>query len=72
MNLNEGVRILEVIMALSLLWDKQFLAMKDRMRIVIAKLKNTIIPTLLTYIFFNAYLIKSIYFGYGVISITRK
>ena len=45
--------------------------MKDKMRCAIAKLQNTAIDLPLTYIFFNQYLIKSIYFGCSVIYLNK-
>ena len=37
--------------------------MKDKMQCAIAQLQNIVIALPLTYIFFNQYLIKSVYFG---------
>ena len=69
MDADEAIRMLGIIIAPLLNWDKQFIAMKDWIRCVIYKLWNTNIPKPLTYIFSNAYLIKSVYFEYGVMSI---
>ena len=42
------------------------------MQTVIEKLNNTNIKTPITYIIFNAYLIKSVYFGCGIIELSNK
>ena len=44
----------------------------DKMKTAIAKLKKTTINAYLTYLIFNAYMIKSIYFGYGIIELNKK
>ena len=45
--------------------------MKDKMRKAIYKLHTTNIYPQLTYIFFNVYLITSVYFGCRILSITQ-
>jgi hypothetical protein len=52
-------------------WMKQYKVMKDKMQYTIAKLQNTVIVLPLTYIFFNQYLIKSIYFGCRVVYLNK-
>jgi len=42
------------------------------MKIVVAKLKKTTINLHRTYLVFNAYIMKSIYFGYGIIELHKK
>ena len=42
------------------------------MRKATAKLKNTIIKLQITYIFFNVYLIKIVYFGCGIVEINDR
>ena len=42
------------------------------MRIAMGKLKNTLMNIANGYIFYNMYLIKQVYFGYGVISLMPK
>jgi len=44
--------------------------MRNKLRNAIDKLNNTVIYPQLTYIFYNAYLIKSVYFGIGIICLT--
>jgi hypothetical protein len=58
-------------MAPSIKWIKQFELIKDKMRCAIAKLQNTVIALPLIYIFFNQYLIKSMYFGCRPIYINK-
>jgi len=42
------------------------------MRSTILKLSNTNIYPLLTYVFYNKYFIKTVYFGYRIISINTQ
>ena len=46
--------------------------MKAKLSIAIGKLNNTILQLSLTYLYFNAYLLKSIFFGTGIIQIIEK
>ena len=41
------------------------------MEVAIAKLMNTNIKIPLTYLYFNAYLMKSVYFGCGIFGLTN-
>ena len=68
---NQSIRILGIFIAPSMKWMKQYKVMKDKMQYTIAKLQNTVIVLPLTYIFFNQYLIKSIYFGYRVVYLNK-
>jgi len=65
-------RILGVYMSPSLIWNRQFEIMKEKMLKAICKLKNTMIVVSTTSIYYNMYLIKKVYFGYGVLSITHQ
>ena len=42
------------------------------MRMVIGKLSNTLMLVANAYIFYNMYLIKQVYFGYGVVNLMRQ
>jgi len=53
-------------------WLKQIEAMKEKLSITISKLNNTIIRLQLTYPYFNACLLKSMFFGTRIIQITKK
>ena len=44
----------------------------NKMRTAVAKLMNTTIIVLLTYIYFNTYLMKSVHFGYGIIELEEE
>ena len=46
--------------------------MKEKIRIAMGKLKNTPMNIVNGYIYYNMYLIKQVYFGYGVISLMPK
>ena len=65
--INEGVQLLGLWINLENKWDIQFKIMVDRMKLAIAKLEQTQMPMQLAYVYYNAYLIKDVYFGYGII-----
>ena len=44
--------------------------MKQKMKEAIAKLRNTTIATLVTYNFYNIYLLSKVYFGCGVMCLS--
>ena len=46
--------------------------MVNKMRIAMTKLLKTKMTAPLTYVYFNAYLIKSVYFGYSIIKLDRE
>ena len=46
--------------------------MKERICLAIAKLKATTLYTDSTYLYFNAYLIKSVFFGTGIMHLILK
>jgi len=46
--------------------------MKEKLRIIIEKLNNTILQPQLIYLYFNAYPLKSVFFGARIIQITKK
>ena len=46
--------------------------MIDKMNTAISKLNRIIIQLHLAYVFFNCYLTKSVYFGYGIIEISEN
>jgi len=63
----EIIRALEVYINPSLTWDKQFKIMKDRTKQSITKLINIDVNTQQVYLYFNMYLIRSVYFGCSII-----
>ena len=58
--------------ALKLEWGTQFEVMKEKMCNAIAKLNSTTLYTTSTYLFFNAYLLKSVFFRTGIMHLTSK
>ena len=69
---NEAIRILRVYIALNMDLIKQYQIIKDKMRNAVAKLKNTNIYPLLTYVFYNTYFTKLVYFRCEIVSINEK
>ena len=59
-------------MGLSLKWDEQFEVMIAKMKVVVNHLKNIIISISTALIYYNMYLIKKVYFGYSIVSISKK
>ena len=57
-------------MNLSLKWDKKFKIMKEKIKQSITKLMNLDMNTHQAYLYFNMYLIWSVYFGCSIIQIT--
>ena len=48
----------------------QFIVMIEKMKSTVLKLKQTIINSHLIYLAFNAYMMKSVYFGYGIVELS--
>ena len=65
-------RSLGVHMSPSLVWNKKFEIMKEKMSEAILKLNNTTIVVSTTSMYYNMYLIKRVYFRCRVISINSK
>ena len=66
----EGVRSLGIWINPENQQNSQFKIMVDRMKTVIAKLEQTQMLIQLEYIYYNAYIIKAVYFGYRIIQLT--
>ena len=64
--------MLGIIIGPSINWDRQFLAIIDKIKIAINRLKNTIIAVSTASIYYNMYLIKKVYFGYGIFKISQQ
>ena len=64
--------MLGVHISLLLQQNRQFKVMIEKIEVVVHKLKNTSIPRYLTYIVFNAYIMKSVYFGYRIIELNQR
>ena len=65
-------RTLGVMMGPALIWDAQFVTMVNKMKDAIGKLKNTTIAVSTASMYYNMYLIKKVYYGGGVFSITNR
>ena len=72
LNSGDAIRTLGIYMYPSLKWDKQFYIIVKKALEAISKLTNTTIQSHLVFLYFNIYLIKSMYFGYGIISLTDE
>ena len=59
-------------MSPSLKWEGQFKAMVEKMKEAIYKLRNIEIAAPIAHLYYDAYLIKKIYFGSGVMSLTEQ
>ena len=53
-------------------WDRQFLAMIDKMKTAINQLKNTIIAVSIVLMYYNMYLIKKVYFRCRIFKISQQ
>ena len=67
LNIKEATRTLGIYMIPLNTWIKQILIMKEKMSLAIGKLNNTKLQTNLIYLYFNAYLLKNIFFGTGIV-----
>jgi len=65
----ESTKTLGVYMTPTLSWSSQFKQMVDKMKEAIHKLANTEIMASTAHIFYNAYLIKKVYFGCGIVTL---
>ena len=65
-------RMLGIYMNLALTTNKQFLIIKEKLLESITKLMRTEVNAFQAFIYFNMYMIRSIYFGVGVMNITKS
>ena len=72
LNVKETKKTLGTCIGPSLKWDKQFEKMREKMIVAIKKLKNTPMTVANTFIYYNMYLIKQVYFGSGILMLTLK
>jgi len=70
--IHQSIKSLGIWMEPSMSWEKQFASMKEKLREAISKLNNTPMNSRNAYLYYNMYLIKKVYFGCGIIRITRK
>ena len=59
-------------MILKLEWIDQFVIMRKKMITSITKLMNTDINPYQAHVYFNMYMLKSIFFGCAVVHLTNK
>ena len=71
-HIKESVKTLGVYMTPTLKWVQQFEKMKEKMYRVMSKLRSTPLSITNTYVYFNIYLIKQVYFGSGVLNLNPK
>ena len=64
-------RSLGVHMSPALVWDEQFLKMREKMIEAVFKLKNTKIAAPTAYLHYNMHLIKKVCFGCGIAHLTE-
>ena len=62
-----GIRI-----SATMKWEHQFNNMKNKLRVAIAKLKQTPMNTNNAFIYYNMHLIKNVYFGCGIVHLTKS
>ena len=71
-NVQESVKTLGVHMSPTLSWIKQYEMMKEKMHKAMSKLRSTPITIANAYVYFNMYLITSVYFGCRVLTLNPK
>ena len=71
-NINQSIRTLGVHITPTLEWKGQFEIMRKKLHVSITKLMATDINPYQAVIYYNAYMIKSMYFGYRIIELTIK
>jgi len=65
-------KTLGVYMNPAMKWEKQFQVMLEKMKEATYKLRNVEIAAPVAHLYYNAYLIKKVYFGSGVLMLTEK
>ena len=64
------VRTLGVHLSPSIKWNTQFMVMIEKIISAVSKLKQMTINPHLTYLAFNIYMMKSVYFGCGIVELS--
>ena len=67
-----STRTLGVYINPLLCWKGQFEVMRKKLYILIIKLMNTDINLYQAVVYYNIYMIKSVYFGYGIVELNNK
>jgi len=68
-NINESVKLLGVHMTPTLKWEKQFKIITEKMQEALYKLKSIPLSIANTYMYYNMYLMRKVYFRCGIITI---
>jgi len=68
----ESTRILGVHINPSLSWNDQFEVMRKKLHILITKMMNTDVNTYQAAVYYNVYIIKSIFFGCGIVELNEQ
>jgi hypothetical protein len=71
-DVNQSTRTLGVFMTPALTWKGQFETMRKKMHESIVKIMNMDVNSYQASIFFNIYLIKTVYFGCGIVVLNEK
>ena len=71
-NIHQSIRTLGVHITPTLEWKGQFEVMRKKLHVSITKLMATDINPYQAAIYYNTYMIKSVYFGCGIIELTNK
>ena len=72
LEINESTRTLGVHLSPSLCWKGQFEVMRKKLHESITKIMNIDINPYQASVYFNVYMIKSVFFGCGVINLNEK
>ena len=68
----KSIKTLGIYMTPAMTWSKQFSQMVEKMRDAINKLANTELLPSIAHLYYNAYLIKKVYFGCGVMTLDKN
>ena len=71
-DVHASTRTLGVHLTPALSWKGQFEVMRKKINLSICKIINMDINSYQVYIYFNVYMIKSVFFGYGVIELNSR
>ena len=69
---SKSEKTLGVYISPSMKWETQFKSMIEKMKEATYKLRNVEIAAPIAYLYYNAYMIKKVYFGCGILSLSEK
>ena len=72
LKVNECARTLGVTMGPSIQWKSQFEVMRRKLNESVRKLMNSELKTWQVHIYFNIYLVKSVFFGCGIVELNER